>query len=48
VIEGVVVALAGKPPAEMTDADYMGTLRMLGWDQPTIDELDGRASTPGA
>ena len=39
VIEGVVVALAGKPPEQMTDAEYLGTLKMLGWDQPTVEEM---------
>jgi len=39
VIEGVVVALVGKPPEEMTDAEYLGTLNVLGWDQPTIEEM---------
>jgi len=39
VIEGVVVALVGKPPEEMTDAEYLGTLNVLGWDQPTIEDM---------
>lgn len=39
VIEGVVVALVGKPPEQMTDAEYLGTLKVLGWDQPTVEEM---------
>jgi hypothetical protein len=39
VIEGVSVALAGKPPAEMTFDDYMAAFRRLGWDQPRVERL---------
>jgi hypothetical protein len=39
VIEGVIVALVGKPPEEMTDAEYLGTLKVLGWDQPADEEM---------
>jgi len=37
--KGDVVALVGKPPEEMTDAEYLGTLNVLGWDQPTIEDM---------
>jgi hypothetical protein len=39
VIEGVAVALAGKPPAEMTFDDYMTAFHRLGWDQPRVEQL---------
>jgi hypothetical protein len=38
VIEAVVVALMGRRPEELTPADYLGTLRQLGW-APSVQEL---------
>jgi hypothetical protein len=38
VMEAVLVTLLGRPPAELTPADYMGTLKQLGW-KPGIKEL---------
>lgn len=38
VIEAVVVALLGKRPEELTPADYLGTLKQLGW-APSVQEL---------
>jgi hypothetical protein len=39
VVEGVAVALAGKPPAEMAFDDYMAVFKRLGWDQPRVEQL---------
>ena len=36
--------VAEKPPEEMTEAEYLGTLKVLGWDQPTVEELEGYPS----
>ena len=36
--------VAGKPPEEMTGAEYLGTLKVLGWDQPTVEEMQGYPS----
>lgn len=38
VVEAVVVALLGRRPEELTPADYLGTLRQLGW-APSVQEL---------
>jgi len=38
VMEAVFVTLIGKPPAKLTPADYLGTLKQLGW-RPQIIEL---------
>jgi hypothetical protein len=38
-MEAVLVVLLGRPPAELTPADYLGTLRQLGW-KPSIRKLD--------
>jgi len=40
VMEGVLVALAGKRPEEMQPEDYLGLLGQLGW-QPRVEELSG-------
>lgn len=39
VVEGVLVALAGKRPDEMTSDDYLDLLKKLGWG-PTVRRLD--------
>jgi hypothetical protein len=38
VIEGILIALSGKRPEEMTSADYLDLLRRLDW-KPTVREL---------
>ncbi len=38
VMEGVLIALAGKRPEEMTAEDYLNLLRELGW-QPRVTQL---------
>ena len=38
VMEGVLVALSGKRPEELTEADYLDLLRQLQW-QPTVEML---------
>jgi hypothetical protein len=38
VMEGVLIALAGKPPEEMQADDYLDMLRQLGW-QPRVARL---------
>jgi len=40
VMEGVVVALRGKRPAELTEKDYLDTLASLNW-KPNVIPLDG-------
>lgn len=40
VMEGVLVALLGKRPAELTDSDYLGCLKDLGW-KPSVIQLQG-------
>jgi len=40
VMEGVVVALRGKRPAELTEKDYLETLASLKW-KPNVIPLDG-------
>lgn len=40
VMEGVIVALMGKKPSEMTEQDYMDTLKRLDW-KPNVIELNG-------
>lgn len=37
VMEGVVVALLGKRPEELTEADYLGVLKQLDWKPNVID-----------
>lgn len=39
VMEGVLVALLGRRPEELTDADYTDALARLGW-RPTVTELE--------
>lgn len=39
VMEGVVVALLGKRPEELTEADYLGVLKRLDW-KPNVIELN--------
>jgi hypothetical protein len=36
VIEGVIVALTGKKPEEMTPQDYLDTLNKIGWEPNVI------------
>ncbi|MEJ5171197.1 MAG: hypothetical protein WHU10_09425 [Fimbriimonadales bacterium] len=43
VMEGVVVALAGKRPEQMTEEDYLSVLRRLGW-RPNVLDLAAGAS----
>ncbi|MCK4300120.1 MAG: quinate 5-dehydrogenase, partial [Planctomycetes bacterium] len=38
VMEGVLIALAGKRPEEMQPEDYLSLLRRLGW-QPRVVHL---------
>lgn len=38
VMEGVIVALLGKRPTDITEADYLETLKRLGW-KPNVIEL---------
>jgi hypothetical protein len=40
VMEGVIVALLGKKPSEMTEQDYLDTLKRLDW-KPNVIELQG-------
>ncbi len=40
VMEGVIVALLGKKPSEMTEKDYLDTLARLDW-KPNVIDLDG-------
>ncbi len=40
VMEGVIVALTGKKPAEMTETDYLTALKELGW-KPNVVRLQG-------
>lgn len=42
VMEGVLVALIGKPPSEITEADYLLTLERLDW-KPNVMVLNERA-----
>ncbi|MGE5541918.1 MAG: quinate 5-dehydrogenase, partial [Bacillota bacterium] len=44
VMEGLLVALAGKSPAEMTPADYLELLDKIGF-VPRIVDLQGSATT---
>ncbi|HRF60152.1 MAG TPA: hypothetical protein PLH94_09595 [Fimbriimonadaceae bacterium] len=37
VMEGVIVALLGRPPSELTEQDYIGVLKELGWAPNVID-----------
>ncbi|MBS1718101.1 MAG: quinate 5-dehydrogenase [Armatimonadetes bacterium] len=37
VMEGVIVALAGKKPSEMTEADYLDALKRLNWAPNVVD-----------
>jgi hypothetical protein len=37
VMEGVIVALHGRRPEELTESDYLGTLAKLGWRPNVID-----------
>lgn len=43
VMEGVLVALSGKRPEQLTEADYLDLLRQLQW-QPTVELLQARAA----
>ena len=47
VMEGALVALAGKRPEEMRPEDYLDMLRQLGW-KPRISRLSGSAAAPAA
>ena len=47
VMEGVLVALSGKPPSEVSAAEYMSLLRELGW-KPRIEDLQRTAVAAGA
>ncbi|MCX6376181.1 MAG: quinate 5-dehydrogenase, partial [Armatimonadetes bacterium] len=38
VLEGVIIALAGKRPEEMSPQDYLATLRKMEW-EPTVRDL---------
>lgn len=38
VMEGVIVALLGKKPSDITEADYLDTLKRLGW-KPNVIEI---------
>ena len=38
VMEGVIVALLGKKPTELTEQDYLSTLARLGW-KPNVIEI---------
>lgn len=38
VLEGIIIALAGKRPAEMSPGDYLDVLRKMDW-QPTVREI---------
>lgn len=40
VMEGVIVALLGKPPAQISDQEYLDVLKRLDW-KPNVIELDG-------
>lgn len=40
VMEGVIVALLGRKPSEITDQDYLDTLKRLDW-KPNVMELNG-------
>lgn len=42
VMEGVVVALLGKPPEELTEQDYLGVLKKLDW-KPNVIKLQEAA-----
>ena len=37
VMEGVIVALLGKKPSEMSEEDYMSVLKQLDWKPNVID-----------
>ncbi|HXH61810.1 MAG TPA: hypothetical protein VNI20_10690 [Fimbriimonadaceae bacterium] len=43
VMEGVIITLAGKRPEEMTEKDYLDSLRSLGWNPNVIPLQDGGA-----
>lgn len=43
VMEGVIVALLGKPPQELGERDYLAVLDRLGW-RPNVIELTGDSS----
>lgn len=40
VMEGVIVALLGRKPGELSEQDYLDTLKRLDW-KPNVIELDG-------
>ena len=44
VMEGVIVALLGKRPQDMTETDYLMTLKRLNW-QPNVIELRNESSS---
>ncbi|MCC6728172.1 MAG: quinate 5-dehydrogenase [Chthonomonadales bacterium] len=46
VMEGVLVVLLGRPPAELTPTDYVGTLKRLGW-RPTLTWLQRAPAAQG-
>ena len=45
VMEGVVVALLGKRPEQLTEQDYLGVLKQLDW-KPNVIELQGASVEP--
>jgi len=47
VMEGVLVTLIGKNPAEITEADYLSKLSELGW-KPNVMELNPKAKLESA
>ncbi len=44
VMEGVIVALLGRRPEDLTDQDYLDVLKELDW-QPNIIQLDSLAGS---
>jgi hypothetical protein len=38
-MEGVIVSILGKPPGEISESDYLETLKRLDW-KPNVIELN--------